>query len=293
MTKDTMLPASVRARPRFSVLMSVYDREQPAYLDASLDSLTRSIEPITELVLVEDGPLNKGLRDVIDRYRSRLNIVSVRLPVNGGLPAALNAGLQVCAHSFVARFDSDDLNVPERFGRQLDFLATHPEVGVLGSAIEEFDAVTGAMLGARSLPTSHANLRSFAKLRSPMNHPSVMFRKEVVSRAGGYPDITYFEDYALWVQCIVDGSHLANLDEPLVKMRSGIGQMERRRGWIYVRGEFRFATTFRRAGFFSSFDALLFLLVRVPPRLLPAKLLLNLYAKVLRGRRQRTASRDA
>jgi glycosyltransferase involved in cell wall biosynthesis len=275
----------MKTRPPFSVLMSVYAREQSGNLDASLDSLARSIEPVTELVLVEDGPLGTELLEVIERYRPNLNILSVRLPTNRGLPAALNAGLAECQHPLVARFDSDDLNMPQRFGAQLDFLSANPQVAVVGSAVEEFDADTGAVLSRRVAPKDYAAIRRFAKLRSPMNHPSVMFRKQVVLDAGGYRDIPYLEDYALWVQCIVDGAGLANLQEVLVRMRSGVGQMNRRRGWIYVRSEIEFARVFRRAGFFSFVDMLAFLLLRIPPRLLPAELLLKLYAGILRQQR--------
>jgi glycosyltransferase involved in cell wall biosynthesis len=271
--------------PPFSVLMSVYARERPANLDASLDSLARSNEPVTELVLVEDGALGEDLRDIIESYRSRLNIHSVRLPTNRGLPAALNAGLAECRHEIVARFDSDDLNMPQRFGTQLAYLSVNPAIAMVGSAVEEFDADTGEILSRRVMPLEDAAIRQFAKRRSPMNHPSVMFRKQVVLDAGGYPDIRYLEDYALWAQCIVNGARLANLQEPLVRMRSGIGQMGRRRGWVYIRSEIQFARVFRRAGFLSSFDTLTFLLLRIPPRILPASLLLKLYAHTLRQQR--------
>lgn len=272
-------------RPPFSVLMSVYAREMPANLDASLDSLARSIEPVTELVLVEDGPLGRDLLEVIESYRPRLNILSVRLPENRGLPAALNAGLAACGHQFVARFDSDDLNMPQRFGAQLDFLLSNPDVAVVGSTVEEFDADTGEVLSRRAPPRHHAEIRRFAKLRSPMNHPSVMFRKQVVLDAGGYRDIAYLEDYALWVQCIVDGAGMANLPDALVRMRSGVGQMDRRRGWIYIRSEIAFARVFRRAGFLTLLDTFVFLALRIPPRVLPAQVLLKLYARILRKKR--------
>ena len=254
MTDPIHVPTG-HSRPPFSVLMSVYAREKPTTLEASLDSLVQSIEPVKELVLVEDGALGAELRDVIERYRDRLNIVSVRLPTNRGLPAALNAGLAECRHDIVARFDSDDISMPLRFGAQLDFLSLNPGIAIVGSAVEEFDAETGEILSRRVVPADHATLRQFAKLRSPMNHPSVMFRKKVVLDAGGYRDIAYLEDYALWAQCIVDGAGLANLQEPLVRMRSGVGQMGRRRGWVYIRSEIEFARVFRRAGFLSLLDA--------------------------------------
>ena len=112
----------------------------------------------TEVVLVEDGPITEALRAVIDAARSKLNIVSVPLARNVGLPGALNAGLAACQHQLVARFDTDDLCVPERFEKQLAFMVSHPEVAALGTAIQEFDLATGAKLGLRAPPPDHVAL---------------------------------------------------------------------------------------------------------------------------------------
>lgn len=275
------MTASQSSRP-FSVLMSVYDREQPQFLHESLASLEKSIVPVPELVLVEDGPLRDGLRAVIDRHRDSLPIVSVRLDANQGLPAALNAGLRHCRHEYVARFDSDDLIVPHRFQVQLDFLDRHPHVCAVGSTIEEFDAVDGRTLGRRLLPIEPSELRAFAKTRNPMNHPSVMYRRSVVQAVGGYGNFLYFEDYALWVHCLVRGHALANVPDTLVRMRSGHGQISRRRGWRYTFNEARLAGEFRRIGFFSHLEWLRFVLTRLPLRLLPSTLLSRIYRRQLR-----------
>ncbi len=93
---------------KLSVLMSVYCKESPFFLRQSLDSLVAQSLPADEVVIVEDGPLGEELEAAIDSYRSLLPIVSLRLPVNGGLGAALREGLQVCRGEFVARMDSDD-----------------------------------------------------------------------------------------------------------------------------------------------------------------------------------------
>lgn len=254
--------------------MSVYIDERPEFLLESLASLAASKVCPTEVVLVEDGPLREPLREVIDKARVRLNIISVALPRNVGLPGALNEGLKACNNELVARFDTDDLCHPQRFERQLAFMEEHPDVAALGSVIQEFDSVTGAMLGMRAPPTDHVSLVRHARLSSPLNHPSVMFRRSAVLEVGAYPEhmTIAYEDYALWIRLIMANHQLANLPEVLVYMRAGSAQVARRRGIRYARQEILFVNTFRRAGFFNTWQYLRFVILRVPLRFFPKKL---------------------
>jgi glycosyltransferase involved in cell wall biosynthesis len=275
----------------FSVLMSVYVRENPAYLRASLDSvLASSIQP-DEVVLVEDGAIGPELHAVIDSFRARLPIVSVPLAVNVGLPGALNAGLAACRHEFVARFDTDDLCLPQRFELQTAFLAAHPGVAAVGAAVQEFDLLTGRALAVRAPPSRHEELCEFARLSSPFNHPATMFRKSAVLAVGAYPAhmTVAFEDYALWIKLILAGHRLANLPDVLVQMRAGTAQAGRRRGWRYARQEVAFANTFRRLGFFSAWQWLRFIALRVPVRFLPKQQVVALYQRFARQQRPNAA----
>ena len=266
--------------------MSVYARETPSFMRESLQSVVASSVSPDELVLVEDGPIGAALREVIDDFRTRLPIRSVPLPVNLGLPGALNAGLAQCSHEVVARFDTDDICEPTRFERQLAYLDSHPEVVAVGAAVQEFDMHTGQKLGLRSPPSSHEALAEFARLSSPLNHPATMYRKSAVLQVGAYPThmSVAFEDYALWVRLMLAGYRLANLPEVLVHMRAGAAQASRRRGWRYARQEIGFALEFRRAGFLSVWQCLRFMAFRVPIRFLPKKQVTAMYRWFGRGR---------
>lgn len=272
----------------FSLLMSVYARERPAFLRESLESVFASSIHPNELVLVEDGPIGVPLRAVIDDFRARLPIRSLPLAVNVGLPGALNAGLAVCSHEVVARFDTDDICEPRRFALQLAYMDAHPDVAVVGAAVQEFDLQTGEKLGLRAPPASHEALRAFARLSSPFNHPATMYRKSVVLGVGAYPTHlnVAFEDYALWLRLILAGHRLANLPEVLVHMRAGDAQASRRRGWRYAKQEIGFAIEFRRAGFFSAWQCLRFMALRVPIRFLPKRLMVAFYRRFARQRGQ-------
>lgn len=109
----------------FSVLMSVYFKENPEYFDLALKSnlLDQTLKP-SEFILVCDGPLNIELEKVIEKYSELFpEIFKVyRLSKNGGLGEALNYGLKKCMYEIIARSDSDDICVAERFEKQIEFL---------------------------------------------------------------------------------------------------------------------------------------------------------------------------
>ena len=277
-----MLPEASCKPQDFSVLLPVYAAERAEHMEQSLQSLLSSNCQPAQVVIVEDGPLTAALHQVIDRYRQQLPIASVRLHTNSGLPTALNAGLAACEHELVARCDSDDINLPHRFERQLALLRDRPQVGVVGSDITEFDPGGRDPDRVRHLPSDLAGLRRYARTRNPLNHPSVMFRRSVIQSVGGYTDIRGFEDYALWVRCLVEGVEIANIPEPLVHVRAGLSQLARRRGLGYARAELKLAAYFHQLGFLDGKSYLFFVGARIPVRLLPTGAVSRLYQALLR-----------
>ena len=105
-------------KEKFSVLMSVYHKDDPTYLDTALNSLTEQTAVPDEIVLVKDGPVSQQLEEVIDAFHKKFcNLKIVALEKNSGLGNALNQGLKHCSHELVARMDSDDIS-----GRQNIYL---------------------------------------------------------------------------------------------------------------------------------------------------------------------------
>lgn len=259
----------------FSVLMSVYIKENPDYLRACLDSLLAQQLTSPDVVLVEDGPLTEALRDVIDSYKDRLPLNSVKLPKNKGLANALNEGLARCQFELVARMDTDDVALPQRFERQVAFMQKHPDVDVSSTWIEERDQVMEKVLFLKKLPVRHEELVIFAKRRNPISHPAAMFRKSKVLAVGGYP-LIFPEDYALWSLMMVKGLRFANIPEVLLHMRTGedfIG----RRGLNFLKGEIKLLKYQRDIGFLSWSSYLTNLLARAAVRLPPSAVRRLLY----------------
>ena len=261
----------------FSVLMSVYHKENPLFLSDALNSVySQTVKP-TEVVLVQDGPLTKELYDVIDSWENKLNIVDVIMTSNVGLGEALNQGLQFCSYELVARMDTDDIALPTRFEKQLAAFNSQ-NIDVCGSWISEFDNDPSAILSIRQVPEYHADIAKFAKSKNPMNHPSVMFKKTIVVKSGGYQSVLYFEDYFLWLSLIKNGATLYNIPLPLVHMRAGFNQLSRRSGYLYFKREFNFYKNCHKNKFLPLGNVLKNMALRMPLRLLPKVLIAKVYS---------------
>ena len=222
---------------KFSVLMSVYNKENPEFFDQALNSILvkQSLVP-NELVLICDGPLTSELDNIIENYQQRFpDIVKVtRLEKNGGLGNALKVGLPLCSYDLVARADSDDICCPNRFEKQIAYMIAHPEVGILSSYIDEFDSDPSNPIDTKKLPVTHKELVKLARFRNPINHMAVMYRKHLILGIGGYRQIQYVEDYDLWIRAIANGIELANIPEVLIHARIGAGMIDRRGSKAYI-----------------------------------------------------------
>ncbi len=271
-----------RAEVRYSVLMPVYGRERAEFLRQSLDSLAAQTIQANQVVIVKDGPLGAELDSVIKSCSTALPITAVRLEKQVGLGPALSVGLAACRDEIVARMDSDDICVAQRFENQLTFIDENPQVAAVGSAIGEFVDDPGRIATIRRLPCDSAGIREFAKFRNPLNHMTVMFRKSAVLVAGGYRDFPGLEDYDLWVRMLAQGMELRNLSEILVLARCGNGIANRRGGLAYAKSELRLYRRLLRIGFISAPEFALSVLMRVPVRVMPAVLRPFVYRKFLR-----------
>ena len=108
---------------KFSVLMSLYIKENPQYLRECFESLVAQTHPADEIVLVFDGAVTPELEAVVSEFETKLPLNLVKLPKNLGLGKALNEGLKHCSHDWVFRMDTDDICVPERLQNKCRLLS--------------------------------------------------------------------------------------------------------------------------------------------------------------------------
>ena len=183
-----------------------------------------------EIVLVEDGVLTSELEKVISEHKKR-NIVSyiiVTTAQNNGLAAALRLGTKYVSTEWIARMDSDDYSVEDRFEKQLDVIKNDPDLVVVGGQIKEFATNINNIVGNRIVPTTEAEIKKFIKWRNPFNHPTVMIRKKILERVGGYIPFGNLEDYYLWVRIVSSNYKVINIPDFLVYMRVDGGMYDRR-----------------------------------------------------------------
>ena len=264
---------------KFSVLMSVYYKENPLFLHSALASIANQTILPNEIILVKDGKLGTELEQIIHEWEKKIgNILRIiSLDKNRGLGQALNVGLEHCTYEWIARMDSDDIALPERFEKQFAYLVENSDLDILGSWICEFDNDPAVCSRERRVPASHKHIVTFARYRNPLNHMTVVFRKGAVEEAGGYMPMNGFEDYFLWMRMLMKGKRFANLSEVLVKARTGQGMIARRQGWQYAKDELALEKAAYHLGFWSSTDVVKNFFIRFIPRLLPVFAVEKLY----------------
>lgn len=255
----------------FSALLSVYNNERACFLDAALASIydSQTVKP-DQIVLVKDGPLTHDLDVTIASWKEKMkeSLTVVALDRNVGLGAALNEGLKYCRYELVARMDTDDVALPERFERQIEFMNNNSEIIASSAILEEWDLAFKNKLSIRLLPTNPDDVARFALRRSPLSHPLVVFRKSIILEVGGYPPLRKSQDYALWSILISRGYKLANLPDVLLRMRAG-NEMISRRGVDYFKYELQLLKFQREIGFLSQFNFFINVCLRAALRLSP------------------------
>lgn len=269
---------------KYSVLMSVYQREKADYLQQSILSMLQQTVAPSDFVLVCDGPLTAELDRVINQFEQDYPQLFqiVRLEENHGLGAALAAGIMHCRYSLVARMDSDDISAADRCERQLELFATKKS-SIVGANIAEFQGEISNITAYRKVPESDSQIKAFARRRNPFNHPSVMFLKEAVLAAGNYQDCRGFEDYYLWVRMILKNNSCYNIQENLVYMRVDEGMYQRRGSLSYALLACRARWRIYRLGFNRLGDFIVSSAGQIIISVVPLKLREKLYRGLLRG----------
>lgn len=221
--------------------MSVYSAETPENLDEALRSVwdDQVLKP-QEIILIKDGTLDPRLDRVIDRWKGRLGdrLVLLSNDCNKGLTVSLNRGIDVAGSEYIARMDTDDVALPNRFAIQSAFLDSHPDVVVVGGYLQEFNRSNDCLL-IRRYPLSPEDVRDYIHKATPVAHPAVMMRADLF-RSGLRYDERYrtSQDIALWFDLLLKGYKISNVPEVILKFRRE-DKMFWRRGKKKAFNEFR------------------------------------------------------
>jgi len=206
------------AVPLVSVVMSVYNGEK--YLAEAVESILNQTFRDFEFIVIDDGSTD-GTAAILDGFHDA-RIVRWQNKQNIGLSRSLNTGLKMARGKYIARMDSDDVSLPERFAKQVQFLDEHQDIGVLGTAFEIIDEI-GARGAEIHFPVEPGLVRWQMFFYCPIVHPSVMMRRTVYEQFGGYdPNVDHSEDYELWLRATPQ-TRIANMPDVLLQLRKHRG----------------------------------------------------------------------
>ena len=269
---------------KYSVLMSLYVKEKPEYLRLAIDSMINQTVPPDEIVIVEDGPLNDALYQVLDEYKKNYPQL-FHLVVNEknmGLGLALNVGLKACKNELVARMDTDDISKPERCETQLRLFEEKPELSIVGAFVDEFYSSPDEVVSVRAVPEKHEDIYNFAKKRSAFNHPVVMYRKSKVLENGGYSDLRRNQDVDLFGRMLFAGCKAQNVGASLLYFRSNDDLAKRRKSWENTKSYIDTIKRFWKMGYASFADYALIAVAQTGMFLMPVRVQHWVYKKFLR-----------
>lgn len=267
----------------YSVVMAVYAGDVAAHFREAVGSVVGQTLPPNELIIVVDGPVVRDVENALGEISALASIRIIRLKDNVGLGPARHLAITEAKHSLVGVMDSDDICVLDRFEQQIEVL-NGGQVGMVGGWIEEFDDRPQDVGRLRMTPVSHEDIYRFGKWRNPMNHVTIMFRKDVYEAVGGYRPIRYYEDYDLVVRMLLAGIRFRNIPRVLVHVRCGSEMFGRRGGLDRMTNECRLLWRMYRQGYVNLGEMVINSVLRLPTRMIPSSLRHWLYTRFLRGK---------
>jgi glycosyltransferase involved in cell wall biosynthesis len=267
---------------KISVLIPIYYREIVCYFVECLESLANQIHPADEIVVVKDGILTSELEGILSLWEKKLPLKIIGYEKNKGIAYALNYGLKYCSNDIVARMDSDDICLPDRFARQKEIFEKDQNIVLLSGYISEFNITPNDILSVRKVPKGSEKIVKYLKKRNAFNHMAVMYRKSAVISVGGYEEIDGFEDYDLWIKLVQAGFRVDNVPEILVYVRVGNNMISRRSGLKYAEKEILFLNKQRKRHFITIIEFIVLFISRVTVSLFPVKILAVTYYRFLR-----------
>lgn len=269
-------------KENYSVLMSVYLKDNLLYLKESIESILNQTILTNDFVIVKDGPLTDEMNNVLDDYKNKYSFINIiNLEKNMGLGKALNEGLMHCKNELVARMDADDYSFKDRIEKQLNYMKKE-KIDLLGTQAIEFIDDINKPVQYNKFPLNHDDIVNYAHKRNPYAHPSVIFNKKAVLKAGGYREAYLCEDYDLWIRMIMSGSKCANLDNYLFAVRVNNDFYKRRGGIKYVKSINNLMIMNMQNGFFTKKDYFKNMIIRTIVYLMPNKLREFFYKTFLR-----------
>jgi len=252
------------------VLIVVYDRDAPAYVDECLASVAEQSWPADEVVVVLVGSINETLASVLAAWQARLPMVQLGVAADLGFGSILAQGMAHCRSEYVVHARALDISQPWRVERQVGFLQQNPHLDLCGSCMWDADPQTLQPRVRQRVPETDAAIMAMLPYRNPFNLPTMVVRRSKVLACGNYIDLPGAEDYHLWMRMLGSGSRGWNLQDDLVLGRSRARFVPRQPGMQRARTEYHLYRTRRRYRLGNPLSDAMVFVVRAASALLSA-----------------------
>jgi len=216
---------------KISLIIPVYiNTTKKNFIECFLSVINQKYLPKQILVCI-DGPIKSSLKKYIILLKNKKKIDTFYQVENVGLGKILREAVVKSRFNLIARLDSDDICLNQRFLIQHKFLRKNRNIDMVGGWINEVNK--NKTIFKKILPKSFKEIKKYAILRNPINHPTVMFRKDKILDVGNYEHQPFFEDYLLWIKLIKNNKKIVNLDHSFVQMNIDENFYKRRSGFFY------------------------------------------------------------
>lgn len=215
-------------RPMVSVIMATFNEPEKLIREAIQSILNQSYSNL-ELLIADDSTKDET-KSVIDELAAQdKRVVVIRSENRMGFVPALNIGLKKSKGDYIARMDGDDVALSDRFEKQVDYLESHSNVDVLGSAMNVINE-RSEITSLRRYPKGGFGLLAWMSLRDPVGHPTVMFRRRIVEEGSTYDETMNkgCEDTEFWFRLRNKGYKICNLQQPLINYRITVDMADKR-----------------------------------------------------------------
>ena len=234
------------ANKKVAVILPVYKKDKVEYLSKAIESIVMQTYKDFHIYIGVDGPVGEDINDFFLQLEIQRQITIVRFEENRGLACVLNDLLDICFKEgldYIARMDADDISENNRFELQVDFLEKHPEIDVVGGAINEIDEKGNSRNKRIVYPETPSECRDFFAKRNPHAHPAVMFRKSFFDKLNGRkyrPEYRQNQDTMLWFDGMMAGTKHANIPDVVLRFRMTDTMFKKRRnGWAFAKKQFK------------------------------------------------------
>lgn len=220
---------------KVAVILPVYHRDKVDYIQLSVESILQQTYECIKIFIGVDGPIGQDMESCLNEYGRNERIQVVWFNENRGLACVLNDLLEMCfkeGFEFIARMDADDISQIDRIEKQMSFLNKHPEIDVVGGAVEQIDSEGRSIGFIKKFPLTHEDCYKRFSRRNPLSHPAVLFKKVFFEKA----QTTYRSEYRtnqdtlLWYDGLLGGIKMANLPDVVLRFRITDSMLTKRRG---------------------------------------------------------------